>query len=196
MARIGIDLDGTLCSTPEAILEFINERLPVNLKMEDITSYCIEDALPDQYKWIVDMGFRSAEMWKKVKFYDGVAEVVDRLYNEGHELYFVTSSLPQNLRKKINHLARNLHIPKDYVEQHTINIQRKQLLNLDIMIDDALYQLVGDRAYKSICIDKPYNQTDDWLIPDFYRAYNWQDVYKIITELSFSESQLGKGDSV
>lgn len=179
--RIGIDLDGTLVSTPESMVEYLNERLPINLTIDDITSYYFEDFLPDQFKWLVDVGFKDPMFWKKVKFYDGAAEIVDRLYNEGYELYFVTSSLPQNLRKKINHLARNLHIPKDYVEQHTINIQRKQLLSLDFMIDDALYQLVGaDRIYKSICIDKPYNQTDDWLIPDFYRAYSWRDVYGYI----------------
>lgn len=178
--KVGLDLDGTLVSTPESMVEYLNERLPINLTIDDITSYYFEDFLPDQFKWLVDVGFKDPMFWKKVEFYKGAAKVVDCLYNEGYELYFVTSSLPQNLRKKINHLARNLHIPKDYIEGHTVNIQHKQLLRLDILVDDALYQLVNDRNYASICIDKPYNQTDDWLIPNFYRAYGWHDVYGYI----------------
>lgn len=188
--KIGIDLDGTLVSTPESMVEYLNERLPINLTIDDITSYYFEDFLPDQFKWLVGVGFKDPMFWKKVEFYKGAAEVVDCLYNEGYELYFVTSSLPQNLRKKINHLARNLHIPKDYIEGHTVNIQHKQLLRLDILVDDALYQLVNDRNYASICINKPYNQTDDWLIPNFYRAYGWHDVYGYIKMIEKERSDV------
>jgi len=180
---IGIDLDGTLVNSPEMVLEFINERLPLNLTIEDITSYCIEDALPEQYKWIVNTAFKSPEMWKKVQFYDGAAEVVNQLYRDGHRLWFATSSLPQNLRKKINHLARNIEVPNNYVESHTINIQKKQLLRFDVMVDDALYQLIGNRTYTSICIDKPYNQTDVY-IPNFYRAHDWEQAYKVISQIA------------
>ena len=180
---IGIDLDGTLVNSPEMVLEFINERLPVNLTIEDITSYCIEDALPEQYKWIVNTAFKSPEMWKKVGFYEGAQEAVNQLYHDDHRLWFTTSSLPQNLRKKINHLARNIEVPNDYVESHTINIQKKQLLRFDVMIDDALYQLTGDRTYNSICMDKPYNQTDVY-IPDFWRVTNWKQAYTVINAIA------------
>ena len=51
--KIAIDLDCTVLNTTERLVEYINERVPVNLKIEDITSYNIEAALPEQYQWIV-----------------------------------------------------------------------------------------------------------------------------------------------
>ena len=151
--------------------------------MNDFKTYSMEDTLPDQYKWIIDMAFKDPAMWKKVELIDGAYEVIKKLWVEGHDIYFVTSSLPQNLKKKIGHLARNLDFfPKDYVWRHTINTQCKQLIKLDVLTDDALFNLLGDREYVSICVDMPYNQMDD-CIPNFYRAHNWGDIYNIITKI-------------
>ena len=200
---LGFDLDGVVVDSPQKVVSYVNERLGLGLTMDDFTTYSMEDALPDQYKWIISAAFKDPEMWRTVTLIDGAYETLKRLYEEGYEIWFVTSSLPSNLRKKINHLARNLDfLPKDYVWLHTINTQNKQMIRLNVLTDDGLFNLTGDRSYTSICFDMPYNQTDDWLIPDFYRAYSWRDVYgyikaleKKVTELSFSESQLGKGDS-
>lgn len=178
---LGFDLDGVVVDSPQKVVLYINERLGLNLTMDNFTTYCMEDALPDQYKWIVSAAFKDPEMWRTVKLIDGAYDTIKKLYEEGHEIWFVTSSLPSNLRKKINHLARNLDfLPKDYVWLHTINTQNKQLIRLDVLADDALFNLVSDRTYASICFDMPYNQTDDWLIPNFYRAYGWHDVYGYI----------------
>jgi 5'(3')-deoxyribonucleotidase len=178
---LGFDLDGVVVNSPQMVIAYINERLGLNLTMDNFTTYCMEDALPDQYKWIVSAAFKDPEMWRTVKLIDGAYDTIKKLYEEGHEIWFVTSSLPSNLRKKINHLARNLDfLPKDYVWLHTINTQNKQLIRLDVLVDDGLFNLVSNRTYASICFDMPYNRTDDWLIPNFYRAYGWHDVYGYI----------------
>ena len=177
---IGFDLDGTVVDTPTKMIDYLNERLPIKISIEDVKTYCIENALPDEYKWVVDNGFRDSRFWKKVSLIDGAYDAIKRLYDEGHDIYFVTSSLPSNLKKKIGHLTRSLDFfPADYVWQHTVNIHNKQLLRLDVIVDDALFNLNGDREYYSICIDMPYNQTDE-LIPNFTRVYNWQEMYSAI----------------
>lgn len=175
--RVGLDLDGTVVNTPIAMIEYINERLSLNLTINDIKTYRIEDALPEQYRWIVENGFRDSIFWKKVELIEGAYENIKKLYEENKELYFVTSSLPLNLKKKIGHLTRNLDFfPKDYVWRRTINIHEKQRLDLDILVDDALYNLIGDRLYYSICVDMPYNQTNE-IIPNFTRAKDWDEIY-------------------
>lgn len=180
---IGIDLDSVCVSTTQAVCEYINERLPVNLSLEDITSYSIEAALPEQYQWIVNTAFNDAAMWKKVKMIQNCAKYIEKLYDDGHEIYFATSSLPQNLRKKMNHLSRNMEfLPEDYIINHTINIRNKQLLRFDAMIDDCLNNLIGDRTYFSIALDYPWNRTDED-IPRFARAHNWKEIYDIIKEI-------------
>lgn len=189
---LGFDLDGVVVDSPQQVVHYVNERLGLNLCMDDFKTYSMEDALPDQYKWIIDMAFKDPAMWKKVGLIDGAYEVIKKLWNEGHDIYFVTSSLPQNLKKKIGHLARNLDFfPKDYVWRHTINTQIKQLIRLDILCDDALFNLLGDKEYVSICMDMPYNQTSEH-IPNFYRVYNWNDIYQ---EIKMIESLMKENEN-
>lgn len=178
---LGFDLDGVVVDSPQQVVNYVNERLGLNLCMNDFKTYSMEDALPDQYRWIISAAFKDCEMWRKVKLIDGAYKTIKKLYEEGHEIWFVTSSLPSNLRKKINHLARNLDfLPKEYVWQHTINTQCKQIIKVDILVDDGLFNLTGNRDYFSICFDMPYNQTKDNEIDNFYRAHNWDEVYSFI----------------
>lgn len=48
--KIAIDIDNVLTNTTVEIINFINNCFPsIQLKMEDLKSYWIEDALPAQY---------------------------------------------------------------------------------------------------------------------------------------------------
>ena len=173
--RVAFDLDCVCINTTERLVEYINERLPVNLRMEDITTYSIEAALPVHYQWIVEAGFRDSIMWKGVKVLPFCPEVIDQLYSEGHEIFFATSSLPQNLRKKINHLARNLNLPEGYVERHTINIRDKYLLNVDVLVDDCADHITHpEKKYYGIVLDYPWNRGDAVdKTPCTTRAFGW-----------------------
>lgn len=175
---VGIDLDNICVNTTESVISYLNARLPVNLKMSDITSYSIEKALPKQYQWIVETAFRDSAMWKDIKMIEGAAEMIEKIYDDGHDIWFVTSSLPENLRKKINHLSRNMpFLGRDYIWRHTINIQEKRLLDLDILIDDCLAHAAAEnRHYYSILLDYPWNQTTK-PIAGLTRAKDWNEIY-------------------
>ena len=52
--KIGIDLDNVVVTTTEALIEYLNERIPnFNLKLEDIKEYKLEKNLPPEYSRIV-----------------------------------------------------------------------------------------------------------------------------------------------
>lgn len=52
--RIGIDLDNVVVNTTEAVIEYLNERIPnLNLEMKDIKEYWLEWNLPADYSLIV-----------------------------------------------------------------------------------------------------------------------------------------------
>lgn len=183
--RIGIDIDNTIVNTTECVLEFINERFPdINLRMKDVKEYWMEKIMPQGYEWAIPFAFNSKEMWKRVKMIDGAALFIEKLFNAGNEIYFVSSTTPENVRKKIKHLCRNLHIPEGYIQNHFINIVNKGLLRLDILIDDFLGNLICDRTYVSICIDYPWNQyeTDS---TTFIRVKNWEEIYNLIQDENF-----------
>lgn len=181
--KIGIDIDNVITNTTETVLQYINARLPgVHLKMGDVKEYWMEKIMPVGYGWIVPQAFSDKEMWKKVYMIDGAAKYIEKLFEEGHEIYFVTSTTPDNIRKKIKYLCRNLRLPDDYIYNHFINIVNKQLLNLDILIDDYLENLTGSRFYFSICLDYPWNRNKADS-DNFRRAYDWRHIYDIVHEI-------------
>lgn len=200
--RLFFDLDDTCVNTTERVIEYINERIPsVNLKMEDITDYNIELALPKEHRWIVDLAFKDKEMWKGVKLLPMCAEILEQLWREQYEIFFATASLPENLRKKINHFSRNTpFFPHGYVERCTINIKDKYLLNGDILIDDCLRHAIHpERAYWSIIKDNPWNKLKE-PIERTVRAVDWNDIYynihmidKLISEQEEAEDMFTKG---
>lgn len=184
---IGIDIDNVITDTTNGVLKYINDRLPLNMKPEDITEYWMEKSMPEQYRWIISEAFDNKRMWKNVKMIEGAAEAIGILYNQGDEIYFVTSTSPENFKKKIKFLKRNLPIPEDYIDSHCISIKNKQLLNLSILIDDCLDNLVGERSYYSICFDYPWNR-NIVSMPNFVRAKDWNEILEQI--LTYKDLQI------
>lgn len=187
---IGIDIDDTICTTSTAVCEWLNERLGTSYSINDITTYSIENMLPPENRLLVSDAFTSKSMWKKLKMITDAAYYIQRMYNEGNEIYFITTTLPENMRKKENFLNSHFtFFPDNYVRKHTIMTSNKQLINCDILIDDNLDNLTGERNYYSICLDYPWNKTDDSRLKRFSRAKNWEDVYHI-----YKKEQILKGE--
>lgn len=184
--KIGVDIDNVICTTSEAVIEYLNERLPISLSLDDINEYWMEKSIPEQYRWAVGLAFHDSAMWKKVKMIEGAAKGIKTLYKNGDEIFFVTSTTPDNLKKKIKFLKRNLpFLLGNYINDHIITIKQKTLLNLDIMIDDYLDNLIGERSYYSICLAYPWNIKIISEEPNFIRVKNWEDIIATIKKLTF-----------
>lgn len=185
--KIGIDLDNVVVNTTESVIEFLNERIPnLNMKLEDCSKYWLEQNLPKGYELIVQEAFENKHMWKKVKVIKGAKKYINKLREDGHDIYFVTSSLPENLRKKIKHLERELDFfEPGYVWRHTINIHKKQLLDLDILIDDCLDNLNGGRRYTSICFTYPWNK--NIIDHSIIRCDSWKEIYNEVKAIEEGE---------
>jgi 5'(3')-deoxyribonucleotidase len=194
--KIGIDLDNVVVHTTEALLSYLAERGAPEKRIEDITQYWIENNYPPKYNLLIKEAFESKEMWKKVEFIEESYLYIKWLYEAGHEIYFVTSSLPENLRKKIKHLARNLDFfPTNYVWRHTINIHYKQLLNLDVLVDDCYDHLCGVHNYQSICFNYPWN-TAALSNPDIICANDWSEIYHAILIVENEKKEKIKADII
>lgn len=184
--RIGIDIDDTIFTCVSTMLDYINERLPLNLKLEDINTYWLEDHIPDQYKWIVENGFHDKLFWKKIKPIPYAAEAINSLIDNGNEVYFVTASLPENLRKKMKFLGRFLNRDSEFMKNHTINIRNKSLLKLDVLIDDSRANIIsGD--YIGIALKYPWNAPHLDSRNEFYFAENWLEILEILRSIEKEE---------
>lgn len=177
--KIGIDIDGTINNMCECVLKVYNEDSGDNLKVENITDYYIENFVKEEYKKDFYKYFTDKRVWKQVEINQEAKEYITKLNSDGHTIYFVTSTEPENIYKKANWLQREF--PDINIRKRLIRCYDKQLLSgLNILIDDYDKNLMnGD--YAKILLDKPWNrnfENDDKY--DFFRAIDWFIIYKVI----------------
>lgn len=178
---IAIDVDNVLNNLCEAVLSVYNEDSGDSLSPFSIHSYYIDNYVKPTYRKTFKHYFCDKRVWKRIKLIKDCQQYVAALFREGHTILFVTSTGPENLKKKANWLQRNF--PYINIRKSLFSCPVKQYMEgIDILIDDAAYNLVGAK-YKGIILDYPWNQdfiTDN---KQFFRANNWGEIHRIITEI-------------
>lgn len=189
---IMVDIDGILNTLDTTVLEIYNEDSGDNLRPKDITEYHIEKFVKPEYRENFKNYFLDKRVWQRIEVVEYACEVLEKLWNEGYNLIFVTKTECENMVKKRNWLNRNFpFMGADNIRKRLYSAPKKQFIRADIAIDDGLFNLIGDRTYYSICFDKPYNQTDK-PIPMFTRAYDWEDV---LDKIEIIETLLKEGEN-
>ena len=184
MITIMVDIDGILNTLDTTVLEVYNEDSGDTLHPEDITEYHIEKFVKPEYCENFYKYFLDKRVWQRIEVVEYACEVLNKLWDEGYNLIFVTKTECENMVKKRNWLNRNFSfMGADNIRKRLYSAPKKQLIRADIAIDDGLFNLIGDRTYYSICFDKPYNQTDE-VIPCFTRVYDWLGVYTAVHEIT------------
>lgn len=187
---IGIDCDNVLNNLTEELLKLYNRDSGDNLQMQDILRYRIDDFVVPEYKERIKDYFLDKEVWKNIKLIEESQYYVGRLVNDGHRVMVVTATEPHNFYKKEGWLKRNF--PELDLRNNLICIKNKQLLKIDVLIDDYsknLSDVTDDYGnhitadYIRICFDYPWNHAfkDDGL-KNFKRSC-WEDIYSLICRL-------------
>ena len=175
---IGIDVDETVCDTCQAVLDQHYADTGERLSLNDIKSYYIEDYVGDDYKDDFYLIFFKKEMWKRVKVLPNCVEVIKRLYDKGNEIWFITACDPENVSKKASFLQRTF--PFLDIRNCLITTRCKQLVNVDIMIDDYEKNLVNSNYY-GILLDYSWNRNfDEAEYDNIYRVFDWLQVEPMI----------------
>ena len=177
---IGIDVDNTCVNTSFCILEQHYADTGEKLTLDDIKSYYIENYVSDDYKDDFHLIFYKKEMWKRVKVIPHCVEVIKRLHDRGEEIYFVTSTEPQNITKKARFLQRTF--PFLDIRKRLITTHNKQMIKCDILVDDCIDNVIN-ADYVSILMDYPWNSTaifDEAEYDNIYRVFDWLQVEPII----------------
>ena len=176
---ISVDIDNCLNNLTESILEVYNADSGDNLSLSDITTYHIENFVKIEYKKIFYQYFLDREVWKKIKLQPHCREVIAKLNREGHRIIFVTTTEPENLPKKKNWLMRNF--PFLDIRKSLFSCPTKQLVKCDILIDDCIANVIGEREYYSILLTYPWNMDKSLdSAPMLTRAGDWNEIYEKI----------------
>lgn len=181
--KIGIDIDNVVFSTTQAVLDVHYENTGERLCLSDIKTYCIENYVSEEYKKDFYRNFLNKRVWKKAELLPGCVDTIRQLHDMGHEIYFVTATGTMNIHKKFEHLRRTF--PFIEVEKRLIATQCKQMIRLDVLIDDCIDNLTG-ADYFGILFNYPWNENYESSIFNnngeaIERVDSWSEIPNVIS---------------
>lgn len=178
--RIGIDIDDTLTSLSELFYtemqKWCIEKEKLNLSDEKILTKNIYSNIKDYHLfWREVMEEKVLNMECK----DGAKLIIDKLLEEGHEIYLITArsnDYYDNYIENTLEWLKNKNI--NYTEAYFECTDKRKVLNdlkIDIMIDDNkdVIDTALDLGIKGIIMNTFFNSTYN----KCDRAYTWYDVY-------------------
>ena len=152
--KIGIDLDNTIWELVTPWLALYNQIANDDVQLNDITEYDIDKFVksPETLHYILEM----LNFWDSVELYEDTAECIHKILNdEQFELYIVTATSYKIAADKFRRLFKLL---PELNESQLIITQHKEMLDLDVLIDDYECNLVGILTKGiPILISQPYN---------------------------------------
>lgn len=168
--RIGVDLDNVLNNLNT---EWINKHNRLNndsLTIEDIKSWDIHNYTKDGKEIYT---YLNNDLFSSLKPLPYSIEATKSIMKY-HELYVVTASYPKTIETKMNWLHEYFpHIPYDNV----IICQRKDLVNIDLLIDDAPINILNFPK-KVIVMDYAWNRD----VNKGHRVNNWYEIYELLNK--------------
>ena len=175
---IGVDFDNILFPTTKVVIDIYNIRHKTNIKINDLTTYkfhsCLDKSIADEFISYFNEKLLYENLWP-IK---GSRAILKAFTEIGHEVYIVTATDSKNLVWKEELIEKFFpYIPK----KNVIKLHRKELLNIDVLIDDCLENLVNSSAEK-ICFNYPWNQKSDGFC-NVRRVDSWVEIINIISEI-------------
>lgn len=184
--KIGIDIDDTVMNTFDIIEEaarYFDKYFLENKGYQDITKYDFHERFywTSEEKKAFFNYFRKNKLYLKAKPKGDALYYLEKLYNEGYEIYFLTRR-KKDEKLDILSITKNDLISKGFkFTDCYIGLSKKgeacKSLGIDVFIDDAVIQIedVNNYGIKTILIDNWYNKEYKGL-----RAKNFQEIYNII----------------
>lgn len=172
-----VDLDNVLINTGQAWVDTLNNRYGTTVKYDDVSEWDMSKFFPTLTRDEVYEPLSTGEVWSSASPIPGAQDALAKLINDGHDVYVVTSSSLNTIGKKWTDILQTFF---PMIRHNNVIVShRKQMIDADILIDDAPFNLKGGR-YFSILFDAPHNrsETDSGLT----RAANWDEAYGIVRE--------------
>ena len=177
-----IDMDDTIEYLLPAWLRWLNSKYNLNVKVEDITEWDITRFFPSLTLNEICEPLNIPEFWDTVTPMSDAIEYIPKLIKDGHEVFICTSTNYKIAPEKFDRCLFK-HFP--FIDKHNVIITyNKQMIDCDILVDDAIHNLVGGK-YLGLLMYMPHNKKV--IIEDYrniYRVHNWKEIYEFITEYS------------
>jgi 5'(3')-deoxyribonucleotidase len=180
--KVGIDFDSVLVDTMTNYCNLLERFTGFRLNQKDITAYDVTKFIPKQYHELAN------EIWKMPKLYNDIKpiqdsqEYIEKLYKDNNvELYVVTVADGEILYAKFRTI---LNLFPWIKPENIIFTHNKQMIDLDVLIDDNPDYLIGGKYYK-ILFNQPWNKDFEITVNKYItdRVNNWKEVCQWVRSL-------------
>lgn len=170
----GIDFDNVLCNTSQAYLDLFNSFTGEHFIESDLTEYDTTKIFPKKYENLAKSIWNWPLLYKNAQPYTDSQQYMKRLsMNPNIETYVVSVSHPDIMKTKTDFIKREY----PFIQQnHIVFINNKQLLKLNVLVDDKIGNLKGG-DYHKILLNYFWNQNYDALYNGIIRVNDWSEIY-------------------
>jgi 5'(3')-deoxyribonucleotidase len=172
MTTVLLDIDDVCANLIEKWLHLYELPSHHKLDREDVTDWDLSKFVKPEFKEKIYQIIEKPQIYNSIKPIDGALEGYNYLKSKEYDILFATYSTKGCAGRKFDWLLENgFEVDhNDYIE-----IYRKELLDVDFMVDDN-YQNVSKTSGVGILYNAPWNKKYEWSI----RANNWSDIINII----------------
>jgi 5'(3')-deoxyribonucleotidase len=178
---LAIDIDNTLCNLQEVVVNLFNERYATHYTLNDFTEYDVMNVLPTEDAIKMKNMYGEIGIYNTVKPLPGAQNSLQKLINNGHQVYLVTDAIPATYSDKVEFFHRYFPFIDD---AHIVSMKHKYLFRCDVLVEDNFANLIAKPYYHRICFNYPWNQSNKDYVYDIKRCYNWDDVVMMINEIN------------
>lgn len=179
-----VDVDNVICNLQEVVVNLFNKRYGSNYTLNDFTEYDVMNVLPTQDGVVMRDMYGESGLYDKVKPLPGAQESLQKLINEGHQVYLVTDAIPKTYGEKVEFIHRYFPFVDD---SHIVSMRHKHLFKCDVMIEDNMANLLAKPYYHRICLNYPWNESKKDYVYGVHRCYNWEDIMAAINKINDGE---------
>jgi 5'(3')-deoxyribonucleotidase len=177
---IACDMDDTIEYLVPAWIKWLNAKHGTTVRYLDIKNWNMQLAFPTLTWDQIFEPLKLEEFWDTVEPMKDAQYYIPKLIEEGFQFIIVTSSAPETIKFKAQRCLFK-HFP--YIEWKNVIIARKkQLIHCNILIDDAMHNIVG--PYKGFLKATIHNldfKPEDY--PTVTKVYCWKHIYEEIHKL-------------
>lgn len=181
---IACDVDNVLCNLQEVVVNLFNKRYDAHYTLNNFTEYDVMNILPTAEAIEMQAIYGEKGLYNLVKPLPGAQNAIQKLINEGHQVYLVTDAIPKTYGEKVEFIHRYFPFVDD---SHIVAMKHKHLFRCDVMIEDNLANLLAKPYYHRICFNYPWNESKKDYVYDIRRCYNWDDVIAAINKINDGE---------
>lgn len=179
-----VDMDDTLEGLLKAWLGVLNWKYHTNVRYEDAVVWDIKTLFPALTEKQIYSPLLRNEFWGLVEPINGAVENMQKLHDDGHDIYVVTASHYQSLAGKMERVLFKYFPFIDW--KHVIITSNKHLVHGDVLIDDGVHNLLGG-SYRKLLMTAPHNRSFDAEAHGMRRVNTWDEAYAAVCEICESE---------